>query len=75
MAIKYTKWPWNIPNGREIYQHLSLHHPPKFTQIWNFGLKIYHLATLIFRERIFNWLGDVTKTSSGKIGKKCRQGE
>jgi hypothetical protein len=20
MAMKYTKWPWNIPNGHEIYQ-------------------------------------------------------
>jgi hypothetical protein len=31
----------------KIYQHLPLQAPPKFTQIWIFGLKIYHLATLI----------------------------
>jgi hypothetical protein len=38
----------NIPNGskiEEIYQHLSLQDTQKFTQI--FGLKIYHLATLL----------------------------
>jgi hypothetical protein len=28
-----------IPNGHKIFQH--------FTQIWIFGLKIYHLATLV----------------------------
>jgi hypothetical protein len=36
MAIKYAKWP-------KIYQkdikHLPLQGPPKFTQIWIFGLK------------------------------------
>jgi hypothetical protein len=42
MAIKYTKWPQNISNGR-----LPLQDPPKFTQIGIFGLKIYHLATLL----------------------------
>jgi hypothetical protein len=54
MAIKYTKWPQNIPNGRKIcrlnghavFQHLPLHEPPKFTQTVIFGLKINHLATL-----------------------------
>jgi hypothetical protein len=20
VAVKYTKWPWNIPHGRKIYQ-------------------------------------------------------
>jgi hypothetical protein len=38
----------NIPNGRKIYEieieytykHLPLQDPPKFTQIWIFGLKI-----------------------------------
>jgi hypothetical protein len=29
-----------------VYQHLPLHDPPKFTQIWIFGLKTNHLATL-----------------------------
>jgi hypothetical protein len=55
MTMKYTKWPWNIPNGHEIcipnghkiYQHLPLQKPPKFTQILIFGLKLYHLATLV----------------------------
>jgi hypothetical protein len=27
-------------------ERLLLHDPPKFTQFGNFGLKIYHLATL-----------------------------
>jgi hypothetical protein len=40
MAGKWTKWT-------KIYQYLSLQHPPKFTQIVIFGLKIYHLATLV----------------------------
>jgi hypothetical protein len=40
MAIKYK-------NGCKIYQHLPLQDPPKFTQIWIFGLKRNHLATLI----------------------------
>jgi hypothetical protein len=43
MSIKYGKWPYR----HKIYQHLPLQAPPKFTQIWIFGLKIYHLATLI----------------------------
>jgi hypothetical protein len=30
---KYTKWT--------IYQHRPLQDPPKFTQIWIFGLKIW----------------------------------
>jgi hypothetical protein len=46
MSIKYFKWPSNRPNVRKIYQHLPLQDPPKFTQTWIFGLKIYHLATL-----------------------------
>jgi hypothetical protein len=33
MAIKYTKWPKNIPNGHKIYQRLPLQRPRKFTQI------------------------------------------
>jgi hypothetical protein len=31
----------------KIYQHLLLQDPRKFTQIGIFGLKIYHLATLL----------------------------
>jgi hypothetical protein len=29
-----------------MYHHLPLQSPPKFTQIWIFGLKTNHLATL-----------------------------
>jgi hypothetical protein len=48
IAIKYAaKWPKYIPNGHKIYQHLSLHDTPKFTQSWIFGFKIHHLATLL----------------------------
>jgi hypothetical protein len=43
----------NIPNGDgidqmaiKIYQLFPIQDPPKFTQIGNFGMKIYHLATL-----------------------------
>jgi hypothetical protein len=28
-----------------MYQHLPLQDPQNITQIWIFGLKIYHLAT------------------------------
>jgi hypothetical protein len=60
MSIKYTKWTQNIPNDRKIdqmaidyvYQHLPLQDPPKFTQIDIFGLKIWHLATLLGKHRI-----------------------
>jgi hypothetical protein len=39
MAIKLTK-------RFKIYHQLPLQDPPKYTQIWIFGLKICHLATL-----------------------------
>jgi hypothetical protein len=56
ITINYV-WPQNTPNDRmynrpncyQIDQHLPLQDPPKFTQIWIFGLKIYHLATLLGR--------------------------
>jgi hypothetical protein len=38
-VINYTKWPKNIQNGYEIYQHLPFKYPPKFPQIWNFGFE------------------------------------
>jgi hypothetical protein len=52
---RYTKSPDDVANGRKIYQlgiqyryqHFPLQDPPKFTQIWIFGLKIYHLATQV----------------------------
>jgi hypothetical protein len=40
VAVKYTK------NVHKLYQHLPLQDPPKFIQIWGFGLKVNHLATL-----------------------------
>jgi hypothetical protein len=49
---KYTKckkvfeMAGNRLNVQKICQHLPLHGPPKITQIWIFGLKIYYLATL-----------------------------
>jgi hypothetical protein len=59
---KYTKSPRTIPNVpkmsvtkvrkmdqvsiKKIYPNPSLQDPPKFTQIWIFGLKTNHLATL-----------------------------
>jgi hypothetical protein len=49
MALKYTKWPYNTPNVRKTYQHLPLHDPQKLTQVGIFGLKIFHLATLLWK--------------------------
>jgi hypothetical protein len=47
MARKYTKWPcYIISHGQKIYQNFPFQGPPKFTPIWIFGFKIYHLATL-----------------------------
>jgi hypothetical protein len=37
----------NRSNGHKIYQPLPLQDPPQSTQIGIFGLKIYHLATLL----------------------------
>jgi hypothetical protein len=53
IAIKYTKWRENWPNGYTIYHHLPLQDPPKFTQVGIFGLKIYHLATLEYTRARF----------------------
>jgi hypothetical protein len=47
MSMKYNKRPQNGPSVHEIYQHLILQDPPKFPQIWIFGLKTNHLATLL----------------------------
>jgi hypothetical protein len=54
ITLKYSKWPQNIPKGRKIDQmaikHTNIFHcksHPEFTQIWIFGLKICHLATLL----------------------------
>jgi hypothetical protein len=40
MTMKCIKWPQNIPNGRNTYQHFPLQNHPEFTQIGIFGLKI-----------------------------------
>jgi hypothetical protein len=36
-----------IPNNHEIHQHFPSKCPPKYAQIGLFGMKIYHLATLV----------------------------
>jgi hypothetical protein len=54
MATKFSKWPQNFSIGHKIdklaikyaNQLRSLQNTLKFTQIWIFGLKICHLATL-----------------------------
>jgi hypothetical protein len=59
--IKYYKCPFRMqscpknPIGHYIHQPLPYQGPPKFTQIGFFGLKIYHLATLVpNRSRVQN---------------------
>jgi hypothetical protein len=47
ITIKYNKRPLTGPSAHKIYQHLPLQDPKKFTQIWIFGLKTNHLATLL----------------------------
>jgi hypothetical protein len=47
MAIKKTKSRTYIPNGQKIYRYFPFQDPPKFTQIVIFGLKMYHMATLM----------------------------
>jgi hypothetical protein len=42
-----------IDHMTKIYQHLPLQDPPTLTQIAIFGLKIYHLATLLTPYLIF----------------------
>jgi hypothetical protein len=49
-ATKHTKWPENGPTGQKIYQHLPSQDPPNFTQRGIFGLKTYHLASLLYME-------------------------
>jgi hypothetical protein len=36
MDQTYTEWPYIIPNGYDIYQHLPLQDPSKFTQLGYF---------------------------------------
>jgi hypothetical protein len=63
MTTNYTKWPWILPNGHKIYQHLPFKGPPKFTQVGIFGLKTNHLATLTHKnnnKKLFHGLRDVS---------------
>jgi hypothetical protein len=41
---KYTKLTKNLMTEKCLYQMLQ--GLPKYTKIWGFGMKIYHLATL-----------------------------
>jgi hypothetical protein len=43
MAVKYSKWMSNIPRYTNIFHSSALQ---KYAQFGNFGLKIFHLATL-----------------------------
>jgi hypothetical protein len=47
MLIKYTKWPYYIPNGHTIYQNATIQDHQKYIKIGIFGFKKYHLATLL----------------------------
>jgi hypothetical protein len=38
---------YNIQNGHKIYEHFPFQGPSKISQIGIFGMKIYHLATLV----------------------------
>jgi hypothetical protein len=59
-----------LPNGQKIYQHLPLQHHPKFTQIGNFGLKTYQLATLIPAIEFGSWVKQKLLGGTGEFGKK-----
>jgi hypothetical protein len=54
-----------IPNGQRICQTFPFQGPPKFTQIGIFGLKIYHLATLLETQILFHCI---------KYSRRCRAG-
>jgi hypothetical protein len=47
VSIKYNKKLKNGPSVQKINQHLPVQDHTKFTQIWIFGLKTNHLATLV----------------------------
>jgi hypothetical protein len=51
ITVEYTKWPQNILNGCKTDQmavkYTNIFNPPKISQIWIFGLKLCHLATLV----------------------------
>jgi hypothetical protein len=47
MSIKHIKWQLNIPDANKINQNVAFEGPQIYTRIRIFGLKIYHLATLV----------------------------
>jgi hypothetical protein len=47
MAIRYTKCQSNIPNGHKNTNIFHSKAVQKLTRIGIFGLKIFHLATLV----------------------------
>jgi hypothetical protein len=59
MAITCNKCLSNIPNGYKIYQHFPFPRPSKIYPNWDFGLEIYHLATLVHRcsQKLKGFLG------------------
>jgi hypothetical protein len=54
ITTKYTKWPQNIPNGRNITKlslnrpTYSIARPSKIYPNWDFWLEICHLAAPVF---------------------------
>jgi hypothetical protein len=50
-----------------MYHHLPLSVSTKFTQIWTFGLKIYHLATLLRPIFSVEQCGPVPETVCGRV--------
>jgi hypothetical protein len=64
--ITYTKWPQKVTNGQKIDQ--KLHSKLLIIyQSWYFGMKLYHLATLIRR---VGWVDNFRKTGSNLAIKK-----
>jgi hypothetical protein len=50
MSIKYTKWLFSRPNVYNVYHHLLpiTRHSKNYPNL-DFGLKIYHLATVLLQ--------------------------
>jgi hypothetical protein len=76
MVIKYSKYPKNIPNGHQIYQHFPIWGPEKFSKIGIVGLKTNHLATLVHSiTKKFQLTYFLAKTRADQSGlvicKKC----
>jgi hypothetical protein len=49
VTTRYVKWPQNVTNDLKICHHFRVQDPLNFIQIGIFGMKIYHLATLVGR--------------------------